>query len=94
MLGRMSADGKTKKCKLFLPKFVRVKNKQYFCTGFQKLSCIMYRDPTCYVADIEQMTGASYRTAQRIMSKIRKHYGLGKREKPTIDMAKSFLVGC
>lgn len=94
MRERMSADEKTKKCKLFLPKFVRVKNKQYFCTGFQKLSCIMYRDPTCYVADIEQMTGASYRTAQRIMSKIRKHYGLGKREKPTIDMAKSFLVGC
>lgn len=54
----------------------------------------MYRDPTCYVADIEQLTGVSYRTAQRIMSKIRKHYGLGKREKPTIDMAKSFLVGC
>jgi len=54
----------------------------------------MYRDPTCYVADIEQMTGVSYRTARRIMVKIRKHYGLGKREKPTIEMAKSFLVGC
>ena len=24
----------TKKYKLFLPKFVSVKNKQYFCTGF------------------------------------------------------------
>ena len=53
---------------------------------------MIYRDPTCYVADIEQMTGKSYMTARRIMMRIRKHYGLSKRERPTIDQAKAYLV--
>ena len=52
----------------------------------------MYRDPTCYVADIEQLTGKSYMTARRIMWRIRKHYGLGKHERPTIEQAKAYLV--
>lgn len=52
----------------------------------------MYRDPTCYVADIEAMIGKSYATAQRVMVKIRKHYGLKKRERPTIQQAKDFLI--
>lgn len=52
----------------------------------------MYRDPTCYIADIEVMTGKSYSTAKRIMAKIRKHFGLGKFERPTLDQAKQFLV--
>lgn len=52
----------------------------------------MYRTPFAYIADIEVLTGASYRTAQRIMEQIRKHYNLTKRQKPTMDQVKSFLV--
>lgn len=52
----------------------------------------MYRTPFAYIADIEVLTGASYRTAQRIMEQIRKHYNLSKRQKPTMDQVKSFLV--
>lgn len=68
-----------------------IKNLLYLCTEIQK-RLYMYRDPTCYVSDIEAMTGKSYTTAQRIMVKIRKHFGLGKREKPTIQQAKEFLL--
>lgn len=52
----------------------------------------MYRTPFAYIADIEVLTGASYRTAQRIMEQIRKHYNLAKRQKPTMDQVKSFLI--
>ena len=52
----------------------------------------MYRDPSCYIADIEVMTGKSNRTAQRIMKKIRAFYGLGKFERPTMEQAKNFLI--
>lgn len=51
----------------------------------------MYRDPTCYVSDLEEMIGKSYKTAQRLMVKIRKYYGMGKREKPTMDQVREFL---
>lgn len=51
----------------------------------------MYRDPTCYVSDLEAMIGSSYRTAQRVMAKMRKHYGMGSREKPTLDQARAYL---
>lgn len=51
----------------------------------------MYRDPTCYVSDLEAMIGKSYATAQRLMVKIRKHYGMSKREKPTMDQARAYL---
>ena len=52
----------------------------------------MYKDPTCYIADIENLTGVSTRTAQRIMRKVREHYGITGRVKPTINQVKEFLV--
>ena len=52
----------------------------------------MYRDPSCYIADIENLTGVSNRTAQRIMAKIRKYYGITGRIKPTIQQVKEYLV--
>ena len=52
----------------------------------------MYRTPFACIADIEVLTGASYRTAQRLMLAIRKHYNLSKRQKPTMDQVKSFLI--
>ena len=51
----------------------------------------MYRDPSCYIADIELMTGKSNRTAQRIMAKVRKYYGLTGRIKPTIAQVQAYL---
>ena len=51
----------------------------------------MYRDPTCYIADIEEMTGKANRTARRIMKKARLHYGYTGREKLTIQQVKDFL---
>lgn len=51
----------------------------------------MYRDPTCYVADVEAMIGASYRTAQRVIAKARKHYGLRSREKMTLEQMRLYL---
>lgn len=56
-----------------------------------KNSKIMWRDPTCYVSDIEAMTGKSYRTAQRIMAKIRNHFQLKRFERPTIDQVEIYL---
>lgn len=53
----------------------------------------MYRDPHVYIADVEVMTGKSYRTCRRIMEDIRKYYGLAKREKPTMQQVKAYLVG-
>ena len=52
----------------------------------------MYRDPTCYVSDIEAFTGKSYRTARRIYKKARKFYGVGMRTKLTIQQVQSYLV--
>lgn len=52
----------------------------------------MYRDPTCYISDLEAMTGESYRTAQRRMAKIRKYFRLGRFEKPTIQQVKQYLI--
>ena len=52
----------------------------------------MYRDPSCYVWDIVKLTGKSERTAQRILKKIKQHYGLAVRQKPTLQQAKAYLV--
>ena len=51
-----------------------------------------YKDAACYIADIEDMTERSYRTAQRIMAKVRKHYGIKGRSKPTIQQVQDYLV--
>ena len=51
-----------------------------------------YKDATCYIVDIEEMTEKSYRTARRIMAKVRKHYGIVGREKPTIQQVQEYLV--
>ena len=51
-----------------------------------------YRDPYCYIYDLVDMTGKSYRTAQRTMERIRKYYGISGRQKPTIEQVKSFLI--
>ena len=52
----------------------------------------MYRDPFAYVSDIEVMTGKSYGTAKRIMARIREHYGIPSRKRPTIEQVKAYLV--
>ena len=52
----------------------------------------MYRDPMCYIADVEDMTNSSYRTARRIMAKAKAYYGVSARTKITIQQMKAFLV--
>jgi len=51
-----------------------------------------YRDPFAYISDIEVMTGKSFRTAQRIMAKIKEHYGIPSRKRPTLEQVKEYLV--
>ena len=58
----------------------------------RKIITTMYREPEAYIADIEVMTGKSYATAKRIMGKIRKHYGLTNRQKPTLIQVKDYLI--
>lgn len=57
-----------------------------------ELPIMKYKDATCYIADIEDMTEKSYRTARRIMAKVRKHYGITGRAKPTIQQVQAYLV--
>lgn len=52
----------------------------------------LYREPEATIADIEVLVSVSYRTARRIMDKIRKHYGIPKYHKPTIEQVKSYLI--
>ena len=52
----------------------------------------MYRTPEAYIADVEYLTGRSYRTAQRIMAKIKKAYGIIGRNRPTIEQVKAYLM--
>ena len=59
-----------------------------------KNTAMLYRDPTCYISDLENLTGKSYRTAQRIMGRIRSYYRLSKFERPTIEQAKAYLIAC
>ena len=51
----------------------------------------MYRTPEAYIADIEIMTGKSYGTAKRIMAKIKRHFGISMRNRPTLDQVKEYL---
>lgn len=51
----------------------------------------MYRDPTCYISDLEEMIGKSYSTAKRKMVKIRKYYGMKNRERPTLEQVRAYL---
>lgn len=79
-------------------RFLYDKMKIRFCmsnkcsTFAPEIKSAMYRDPSVYVADIEVMTGKSYRTCQRILKKIREYYHLSKRQKPTIEQAKQYLT--
>ena len=75
-----------------------MKKKQYFCTGFRKLlsktlskTRCMERTPEAYVSDIEQMTGMSYRTAQRIMKRVRDRFGIAGRKHPTIEQVREYF---
>ena len=52
----------------------------------------MYRTPEAYIADVEILTGKSYRTARRIMETIRKHYNLSARQRPTLEQVKAYLI--
>ena len=52
----------------------------------------MYRDPSCYIADIEIMTGKSYRTARRIAAKARKFFGITGRRRLTIQQMQEYLI--
>ena len=76
-----------------------MEKKQYFCTGFRKLlsktllkkTRCMERTPEAYVSDIEQMTGMSYRTARRILGRIRKRYGIAGRKHPTMEQVREYF---
>lgn len=52
----------------------------------------MYRTPEAYIADVEYLTGKSNRTAQRIMQKIKKAFGIKGRKRPTIEQVKTYLT--
>lgn len=52
----------------------------------------MYRDPNCYLWDLEKMIGKSNSTAKRVMKRIRTYYGLTGRQRPTIQQVKEYLV--
>lgn len=52
----------------------------------------IYREPDAFISDIEVMTGKSFRTAQRIMARIKKHYGIPPRKRPTLQQVKEYLV--
>lgn len=51
----------------------------------------MERTPEAYVSDIEQMTGMSYRTAQRIMKRVRDRFGIAGRKHPTIEQVREYF---
>lgn len=51
-----------------------------------------YRLNEAQVVDIQIMLNKSYRTSQRIMAKIKAHYGLKPRQRPTMDQVKSYFV--
>lgn len=57
-----------------------------------KFLITMYRTPEAYIADVELLTGKSYRTAQRIMVKIKKALGITGRKRPTIEQVKTYLM--
>ena len=50
-----------------------------------------YRDPHVYLYDLEEMTGKSRRTVQRMMVDIRKQFGLGRYQKPTIAQVRVYF---
>lgn len=52
----------------------------------------MYRDPICYISDVEVMTGKSNTTAKRIYARARKYFGIGARERITIQQMQEYLV--
>ena len=52
----------------------------------------MYRTPEAYISDVEFLTGKSNRTAQRIMAKIKKAFGIKGRNRPTIEQVKTYLA--
>lgn len=52
----------------------------------------MYRVPEAYIADLEIMTGKSYRTCQRMMRRIKQYYGIPSRKRPTIEQVKAYLI--
>ena len=51
-----------------------------------------YREPEATIADVEILVSVSYRTARRIMDKIRKAYGIPKYHRPTIEQVKAYLI--
>lgn len=50
-----------------------------------------YRSPYASVVDIELLLDCSTRTAERWMSQIKRHYGVQRYKKVTIEQVKSFL---
>lgn len=53
---------------------------------------MQYRTPEAYVSDIEAMLNVSYMTARRIYSKIRQHYGIKVRQRPTMEQVRNYLI--
>ena len=89
--GRVSVRGESKKIRHEIENLLYSSDKSStFAPNFKKTPT-MYRDPTCYVSDLEEMIGKSYTTAKRLMAKIRKHYHMSNREKPTIQQVKEYL---
>ena len=52
----------------------------------------MYRTPEAHVSDIAALLDVSYRTARRVYAKIRKHFGLANKQRPTMEQVKAYLV--
>ena len=50
------------------------------------------RTPDAYISDIEAITGMSYRTARRIMAKIRERYQITGRKHPTMEQVREFFA--
>lgn len=56
-----------------------------------KIITMIERSPEAYIVDIEMITGKSYRTARRIMAKIRMRYNIHGRKHPTMEQVREFF---
>lgn len=50
-----------------------------------------YRNPIAYTVDVEVMANVSHATARRIMTRIKKYFGIPGKQHPTIIQVKQFL---
>ena len=50
-----------------------------------------YRNPIAYTVDVEIMAKVTNATARRIMSRIKKHFGIPGKQHPTMVQVREFL---